>query len=756
MVENVKELPQAPQTAGPYESASSGHSAPLWPPQLNHALGSAASEQLIASEQALQQQTAIAAGKVVAQLYHLLQPLYPADDAQSLNKLCVRLVFCWYADAAKLWGATRFHDYLQSTTPDSCPQALSLLFSILNTPEPERGHMDAPLEAFPYVNGGLFHQEPNEVQPQLTPEVHAFIIHQAGTACDWSQISPTIFGAVFESTLNPQTRRVGGMHYTSLTNIHKVIDPLFLNALRDELETYLKVKRHARRTQKLISFQNKLAELKFLDPACGSGNFLTETFVCLRRLENQVIRELYADQAFLDIAEFNPVKVSLSQFVGIEINDFAVVVAQTALWIAECQMLAETNAIIDYPLEPFPLYNYDNIVQGNALTTPWEQVVPLKQLSYIIGNPPFSSARMMSAANKQDLKQALGPKWPTKAGDLDLVCGWLKKAHDVMLQAPHIKTAFVATNSICQGSAVANLWQPLLEGGSEITFAHRSFLWDSSANDRASVYCVIVGLAHLPTKASKLLFTGDTMQSVPHINGYLMAAPDAFIRERSKPLCPVPESRMGNQPLDGGHYLFTTEEKDAFLKREPQAAPYLHRWYGSRELLQGKERYCLYLGACSEADLAQMPEANKRVEAVRQYRLQSKAASTRKLAATPTQFNVTCLPSSSFLVIPEVSSANRYYIPVAFMRPEDGLCSNLLKLFPETNLYHFSVLSSTVHMVWVKRIAPMTAWSCRPTALTRIGARPRSSQSCISCTNNLQDRKPRLKTNRNHEQFGAA
>ena len=370
-------------------------------------------------------------------------------------------------------------------------------------------------------------------------------------------------------------------------------------------------------------------------------------------------------------------------------------------------MLAETNAIIDYPLEPFPLYNYDNIVQGNALTTPWEQVVPLKQLSYIIGNPPFSSARMMSAANKQDLKQALGPKWPTKADDLDLVCGWFKKAHDVMRQASHIKTAFVATNSICQGTSVANLWQPLLEGGSEITFAHRSFLWDSSANDRASVYCAIVGFANkaCATKAPKLIFEGAKVMSAEHINAYLLDAPDTCVCERSTPLCPVPVGSIGNKPIDDGNYLFTPEEKDTFLKHEQQAAPYFHRWYGSRELLQGKERYCLYLGACSEADLVHMPKAGQRVVAVRQFRLKSKAADTRKLAESPTKFHVTNIPQSNFLVIPKLSSSRREYIPIAFMHPEYGLYSDALKLFPEANLYHFSVLSSTVHMLWVKTVA---------------------------------------------------
>ena len=484
----------------------------------------------------------INAGRRIAQLYHQMMPLYEVDKddnneeaLQSLNNFCVRLVFCWYASSAHLFdakaaGPDLFKAYFEGIPAKCARMAFTHLFHALNLAPEQRDPHEAPeLLGLPWVDGGLFEHTEQDIIPQFNAAVWQLITAEYYPT--WCMINPTIFGAVFESIMNPETRRLGGMHYTSVENIHKVIAPLFLNDLKADFASYQAIQDKALRHSKLEEFQNKLASLTFLDPACGSGNFLIETFVCLRRLENEVIRELYADQAFLDIAGLTLVKVNLSQFVGIEINDFAVKVAQTAFWIAECQMLAETNAIIDYPLEPFPLYNYDNIVQGNALTTPWEQVVPLKQLSYIIGNPPFSSARMMSAANKQDLKQALGPKWPTKADDLDLVCGWFKKAHDVMSQASHIKTAFVATNSICQGTSVANLWQPLLEGGSEITFAHRSFLWDSSANDRASVYCAIVGFANkaCATKAPKLIFEGAKVMSAEHINAYLLDAPDTFV-----------------------------------------------------------------------------------------------------------------------------------------------------------------------------------------------------------------------------------
>lgn len=650
------------------------------------------------------------AGKIVHRLSTGLFGLYKSSNQEivlaSLNKLCVRLVFCWFSDSAGLFaGKNRFGDYL-ARLPTSCWRwALQSLFVALDTPASQRDQDELPeVLAFPFVGGDLFRDADQDLIPQFNEELRDFILAQAEGKFAWDAISPTCFGTIFESTLNSDMRRSGGMHYTSPENIHKLIDPLFLDELQSELNAIIVLKRNKARMAKLRAFQDKLARLKFLDPACGSGNFLTESYLCLRRMENQVIRELNAHQAFLGLVELSPVKVSLEQFVGIEINGFAVAVAKAALWIAEGQMLKETSSIIEQQLELFPLKPYDHIAEGNALTMPWEQVVPLKQLSYIMGNPPYSGARTMSSANKRDLQLALGPDWPTQGGNLDLVCGWFKKAHDAMLQAPHIKTAFVATNSICQGTSITNLWEPLLRGGSEIIFAHRSFVWNSEASNQANVYCVIVGFANqaCSVKPPKKIFEDETVTSADHINAYLLAADDAFISERSRSLCSVPSGRMGNQPLDGGYYLFTPEEKDAFLQAEPQAAPFFKRWFGSQELLQGKVRYCLYLGNCTETKLAQMPEVLKRIEAVRAFRLKSKSAS--KLAQSPTQFHVTNIPQSNFMVIPEVSSSRRDYIPIAFMHPEDGLCSNLVKIFPAAELFHFSVLSSSVHMVWVKTV----------------------------------------------------
>ena len=667
-----------------------------------------------------QQKAAISveAGKVVAKLYDLLLRAYPQDCERqvvlsSLNKLCVRLVFCWYADDAGLFTEPQYlYRYLQAQRTKAKTdyrETLAAVFRTLGTPQEQRlasadvAFADEKLMALPYV-GGLFAGAEHDLLPAISPEIFAFILDQGENSCNWSEISPTIFGAVFESTLNPQTRRSGGMHYTSVENIHKVIDPLFLDDLQDEFAACLKLKTNSTRTQRLLALQQKLASLTFLDPACGSGNFLSESYICLRRLENRVIAELCHYQSYLDLEDLNPVKVSIGQFYGIEVNDFAVSVAKTALWIAESQMQAETNSIIKRTIDLFPLKSYDNIFEDNALTLLWSKVVSPQKLSFIIGNPPFSGARYMDEANKQDLKQVFGSDWHGKVADLDLVSGWFKKAHDVMCKAPHVKTAFVATNSICQGTAITNLWEPLLKGGSEITFAYRSFLWDNEASNKASVFCVIVGLGNKANHASTVrrIFENDVAQPAKHINAYLLSGPDAFVAAREHPLCDVPEGCMGNQPIDAGNYLFTPEQKAEFLRKEPNAVPYFHRWYGSKELLQGSERYCLYVGDCTESEIAAMPLVQERVEAVKQYRLQSQRQSTINLAERPQRFQTTNIPTAPFLVIPEVSSGEREYLPLDFMQPNSGLCSNKLKLFAHASLYHFSVLTSSVHMAWVK------------------------------------------------------
>lgn len=643
------------------------------------------------------------AGRIVGELYDEILKAYKDPTAEStlksLNKLCVRLVFCLYAEDAEVFGRKdMFHDYLQNI-PD-LRRGLIELFRVLDTKVEERDpYLEDALAAFPYVNGGLFRGD-IEI-PRLNDRVRELLLTRASEDFDWSDISPTIFGALFESTLNPETRREGGMHYTEIENIHKVIDPLFLDGLREELAKIKAQKETKARMRNLQQFQEKLASLVFFDPACGSGNFLTETYLSLRRIENEVIQLLNRDQMTMgDIS--NPIRVSIEQFYGIEINDFASTVASTALWIAEAQMMEETERIVHFNLDPLPLKSYNNITEGNALRLDWRECVPVERLNYIMGNPPFIGARNMSNSQKEDITSVFGAKWKN-VGNLDYVCGWYKKATDLM-QAYPIRTALVSTNSITQGEQVANLWQPLVEEqGLHIDFAHRTFVWKSESKDQAHVHCVIVGCSIAPYKGTKYIFDNGAIINAKNINAYLLDSPNIFIGSRSKPLCDVPEIGIGNKPIDGGNYLFTKEEMEEFIAIEPKSAQYFRPWYGAIEFIQQKPRYCLWLGDCLPAELRAMPHCMERVKNVRELRLASKSEGTRKIAETPTRFHVENMPESSYIIIPSVSSENRKYIPMGFMG-SDTMASNLVLIMPEGNLYHFGVLTSAMHMAWTNAV----------------------------------------------------
>lgn len=648
-------------------------------------------------------EVSLQAGEIVGVLYDALLKQYKDPESpetlKSLNALCVRLVFCLYAEDAGVFGGHgMFQRYLQNHTGDA-RRALIDLFRVLDTqPENRDPYIDEDLAAFPYVNGGLFADE-DVVIPRLDENIVDLILHRASEDFDWSVISPTIFGAVFESTLNQETRRSGGMHYTSIENIHKVIDPLFLDDLRAELDAIKAIPVDKTRNKQLRQFQTKLAGLTFLDPACGSGNFLTETYLSLRRLENEVIDALLYGQVILGQVT-DPIRVSIGQFYGIEINDFAVTVAKTALWIAESQMMQETEKLVRHTLDFLPLRSYANIVEGNALRMDWESVVPKSRLNYIMGNPPFVGARLMGSEQKDDVT-TIFEGWKN-AGNLDYVCCWYKKAADFMA-GTMIRSALVSTNSVSQGESVANLWKPLFESGVHIDFAHRTFRWDSEAKIKAHVHCVIIGFSIAPNAAPKVLYTSNRSQIVHNINGYLLDAENVFVESRSKPLCDVPEIGIGNKPIDGGNYLFTKEEMDEFLQKEPAAKAYFKPWYGSQEFINRCPRFCLWLGDCPPNELQKMPECKKRVEAVRQFRLASKSAGTRKIADTPTRFHVENMPSGTYVVIPEVSSERRKYVPMGFMTP-NILCSNLVKIVPNATLYHFGVLTSNVHMAWMRAV----------------------------------------------------
>lgn len=664
-------------------------------------------------------EVSIKAGDIVGLLYEAFLKQYKIPEVKakeetieqkekrehklkSLNALCVRIVFCLYGEDAGIFGKRNiFHDYLKAYEVKDCRRALLELFKVLDTPVSERDeYLEEDLAQFPYVNGGLFSDETIEIPP-LTEEIKELLLTKASEDFDWSDISPTIFGAVFESTLNPETRRSGGMHYTSISNIHKVIDPLFLDELQTEFHEILKIQVQRTKVKRLDEFQNKLASLTFLDPACGSGNFLTETYLSLRRLENEVIREKVGGQMTLGDVH-NPIRVSIQQFYGIEINDFAVTVAKTALWIAESQMMEETkNIVYGFNDDFLPLKTYVNITEGNALRLDWNNVISKSRLNYVMGNPPFVGARWMNKDQKKDMEYVFqGIK---DFGNLDFVTAWYKKASDYILNTD-ICVSFVSTNTITQGEQPAIFWKPLFEMGIHINYAYRTFQWDSEANLKAHVHCVIVGFSHVQNNRKKILFDVDGVpHSAKNINAYLIDADNVFVASRKHPICDVPEIGIGNKPIDGGYYLFEKDEMVNFVKKEPKANNYFHPWYGAREFINQKPRYCLYLGNCVPSELRKMPECMKRVEAVREYRLNSTSAGTRKIADNPTRFHVSNFPKGNYIVIPQVSSERRRYIPMGYM-DETVLCSDKVRIMTEGTLYHFGVLESNIHMAWMRAI----------------------------------------------------
>lgn len=665
-----------------------------------------------------EEQISIDAGNLVGKLYDALIKQYKNPDSdetlRSLNMLCVRLVFCLYAEDAGIFGSHEmFGQYLRQFQIKDVRKALIELFRVLDQkPEDRDPYMDDELSAFPYVNGGLFADENIEI-PRFTEEIVDLLVNKASAGFDWSEISPTIFGAVFESTLNPDTRRSGGMHYTSIENIHKVIDPLFLDDLRAEFSAISEVKVNKTRKDRLEQFRDKLAALTFLDPACGSGNFLTETYISLRRLENEALKAIIkcetgmeGQMQFGGEGEFNPIKIGIGQFYGIEINDFAVTVAKTALWIAEAQMMHETEAIIQNDLDFLPLKSYANITEGNSLRTDWESVVPKDKLSYIMGNPPFVGYSLQSNTQKQDIQSVYvdsnGKTYKT-AGKNDYVACWYFKAAQLMV-GTSIRTAFVSTNSITQGEQVASVWKPLYERFNiHIDFAHRTFRWDSEASLKAHVHCVIVGFSIAENKAERRLFDNGNEKIAKIINPFLIDAPIIFIENRSKPLCDVSEMCKGSIPVDDGNFFLTTEEKIDFLKVEPKAERFIKRFYGAREFLHNEERWCLWLLNASPSELKAMPKVMERVQNIKTFRLQSSKEATRKFADYPTRFMEIRQPTTSYIIFPSHSSENRKYIPIGYESP-DVICGNANLIIPNASLYEFGVLHSNVHMAWMRTV----------------------------------------------------
>lgn len=691
------------------------------------------------------------AGEIVGRIYESLLEQYDDNSPEALrwlNILCVRIVFCLYAEDAGIFAHDQFHDYLVRYDAEDLRNALIRLFEVLNTPVDKRSkYLKDDLKAFPYTNGGLFEEE-IEI-PQFTEELKQTLLRNASLDFDWSKISPTIFGAVFESTLNPDTRRSGGMHYTSIANIHKVIDPLFLNDLRQELDEILQEKVERLRQKRLDAYQQRLASLTFLDPACGSGNFLTETYLSLRRLENDVIRAKYHGQTMMG-AFVNPIKVSIRQFYGIEINDFAVTVATTALWISEAQMLAETERIVQQEIDFLPLKSYTNIREGNALRMDWDvmelaehiptiyakntYVLPDEKgilasepvvyeninlvtahqefkpkppvevhlhYDYIIGNPPFVGARQMSESQKDDIISLFGPKWKN-VGNMDYVCCWYLKAFRLMRQSPTTKAAFVSTNSICQGEQVASLWQPLMEQGLRINFAHRTFRWDSEASLKAHVHCVIVGFASGDV-SPKLIFDNDQKKEVTHINAYLAEAPDVFIAKRNTPLCDVSPMNYGSFALDDGHFTISKTEYDDLVHRDSSIVRFLRPFIGAQEMLHSTERYCVWLKDVPVDQYVHNSIIREKVEKVQRWRAASSRKTTAMLANIPMLFAEIRQPQTKYLAVPTVCSEKRRYIPMMYLEPTT-IASNQLYVVPDATLYHFGIMQSIVHMAWMRAV----------------------------------------------------
>ena len=650
-------------------------------------------------------EVSIQAGNLVGVLYDEILKQYHdpenEESLKSLNKLIVRLVFCLYAEDAGIFGGhSKFHNYIKSFSARDMRKALIELFKILDTkPEDRDPYEDEQLSSFPYVNGGLFADENIEI-PQMNDKIRDLLLRNASEDFDWSDISPTIFGAVFESTLNPETRRSGGMHYTSIENIHKVIDPLFLDELREELEEIKAIKVAKTREMKINAFREKLGSLTFFDPACGSGNFLTETYISLRRLENEAIEVITQGQMLLDFAGI--IKVSIGQFFGIEINDFAVTVAKTALWIAESQMMKETEVIAHINLDFLPLKSYANIVEGNALRTDWETVVPKDKLNYIMGNPPFVGASMMTSEQKNDAVAIFGKI--KLSNSIDYVGAWYHKAAELM-QGTKIRAALVSTNSITQGEQVAPLWDKLVNQlNIEIDFAYRTFRWNSEAKDKAAVHCVIIGFSQYGIAKKKMLYFNESVvREVSNINPYLVDAPTVLVVSSAKPLSDIPTMYLGNKPADGGNLILSPEERNEILKTEPELEKYILPYTGAVEYINKKERFCLWLKDVSPADIRKSKVLSQRLSAVREMRLNSTAAPTRAKADTPHLFFFISQPDSNYLLIPSTSSENRRYVPIGFL-PPNVIASNSTTIVPNATLYHFGIITSNVHMAWMRAV----------------------------------------------------
>jgi hypothetical protein len=625
----------------------------------------------------------------------------------ALKQFLVRLLFCLFAEDNGIFPTKSFQFYLQDHTAadgsDLGPK-LHELFEVLNTPEDRRQkHLDPDLVQFPYINGDLYRER--LALPAFTSTMRAKLL-ACGTF-DWSRISPAVFGSLFQAVMEPKERRQIGAHYTAERNILKVVRSLFLDDLRAEFEAAKKDK-SGRGRGRLADLQKRLAALRFLDPACGCGNFLVITYRELRALELEILIALHGTQQEMTLQDVNKLSLlDVDQMFGIEIEEFPARIAEVALWLADHQAnvvlgLAFTQAYLRIPLRKSP-----HIHVANALRLDWRTVLPPAHCSYVLGNPPFVGSKYLSNEQRADIDGTWGDV--KGAGVLDYVTAWYRLAAEYM-KGTKIITGFVSTNSISQGEQPGIIWNALFEEWrAKIHFAHRTFVWDSEARGKAHVHCVIIGFAAFDIDAKRLYdYEADprnaTVTTVKNISPYLIEGSDIALPNISNPVCDVPAMAIGNKPIDGGNYLFTDEEKAAFIAAEPKAVKWFRKWIGSDEFINGWHRWCLWLGECPPNELRAMPKAMERVEAVKSFRLASKSAPTKKLAATPTRFHVENFPQRTYLVVPKVSSERRPYIPIGFLKPAT-LCSDLVFIVDDATLYHFGVLSSQMHMAWMRQVA---------------------------------------------------
>lgn len=640
----------------------------------------------------------IKAAENMGQLHDQLKEI--GYDGHRLELYLVRLLFCLFAEDTGIFERRIFQDYIEERTCEDgsdLAHHLSTLFQILNTPENKRlKNLDEQLAAFPYVNGKLFEE-------MLSSASFDRKMRQTLLDCcalDWSRISPAIFGSLFQSIMDKTARRNLGAHYTSEKNILKLIKPLFLDELWEEFN---KIKSNK---NKLVEFHQKLRSLKFLDPACGCGNFLVIAYRELRLLELQIIRALHDKrQQILDVQAL--IKLDVDQFYGIEIEEFPAQIAQVALWLVDHQMNMQVSEEFGLYFARIPLRSSGTIVCANALQIDWNDVVPMKHLSYIMGNPPFIGFTHLSSEQKLNMLKIFGNI--KNAGVLDFVTAWYKKTAEYLKTFPKSEAAFVSTNSICQGESVAPLWNTLLKDlNMRINFAHQTFKWSNEAAGKAAVYCVIVGFGATDRK-KKQLFLYDSVDSEPHeyivaqINAYLIDAPNVIVESRKEPLCAVSNMIKGSIPVDGGNLIIEDKDYADFITKEPAAKPYIRYLLGAEEFINNKKRYCLWLENVQPNELKSLPMVMARIDAVKRFRLASSKEATRKYAAYPSRFMEIRQPKSDYILIPRHSSENRTYIPIGFVS-KDVISSDANMIIPDASLYEFGVLTSLMHMSWMRYV----------------------------------------------------